>query len=405
MKAKRNAHVMFIFVTILLDAIGLGLIIPIFPDVIRRFSDDPQFVNHYFGYFISTYALMQFIASPVLGSLSDRFGRRSILLTSLLGASLDYVLMALAPTMSILFLGRVISGLTGASMTVASSYIADVSDDSNRSANFGMIGAGFGLGFILGPLLGGLLGAQGHQLPFLFAAGLSFLNFIFGLFILPESLPPEKRRKIEFHRLNPFLSLKKILKPSPTLYLIAIYFLIYLAGMVHPSVWTLYTQLKFHWTTLQVGISLAVVGLSIAIVQGGLTRIINPKIGERKSLFVGLWFNIFGFFCFSIAPTGWMMYVILVLSAISGIAGPALQSMISANVPSEEQGELQGSLISLASITSIVGPLIYTSLFSEFTKADGHWNFPGISYFVASLICFIALFIYIPSGKNRGSHV
>jgi MFS transporter, DHA1 family, tetracycline resistance protein len=405
MKFKKSASVTFIFVTILLDAVGVGLIIPIFPDIIRRFNSDPQFVNHFYGYFISVYAAMQFLASPILGTLSDRFGRRSILLTSLLGAGFDYILMAFAPTLGILFLGRIISGLTGASMSVASSYMADISDDSNRSANFGMIGAGFGLGFILGPMLGGFLGLHSPQLPFLVAAGLTLLNFGFGLFVLPESLHPEKRRKIDWSRLNPFLSLANILKPSLNLRLIIIYFLIYLAGQSHPSIWTLFTQYKFHWTSFQVGISLAVVGLSIALVQGGLTRIAIPKFGERKSLIIGLWFYIIGFLLFSVAPAGWMMYVILIIFAISGLAGPSLQSIISAGTPSEQQGELQGSLISIASLTSIIGPLLYTNLFSEFSQASGFWHFPGIPYFIASLICFIALIIYIPSKKQRGSNV
>jgi len=395
-KPKKSASVMFIFVTILLDAVGIGLIIPIFPDVIRRFNSDPQFVSHYFGYFISLYALMQFVASPILGSLSDRFGRRSILLISLLGAGLDYILMAYAPNLAILFLGRIISGLTGASMTVASSYMADISDDSNRSTHFGMIGAGFGLGFILGPLMGGVLGTYSSRLPFLVAAGLTLVNFAFGLLILPESLPPEKRRKMDLKRLNPFSSLKKILKPSPIMGLIIIYFLIILAGQAHPSIWTLYTQYKFHWTSVQVGMSLAVVGFSIALVQGGLTRVVIPKLGEKKTLLLSFLFSIGGFFLFAVAPLGWMMYAILIFFAFSGLANPALQSLISKDTPSEEQGELQGSLISLASITSILGPILYTGLFSEFTREQGAWMFPGIPYLAASLFCLLAFILYFP---------
>ena len=208
---KSKASIVFIVITILLDAIGIGIVIPILPDVIRRFGSDPSFVSTYFGYFISVYALMQFLASPLLGSLSDRFGRRPVLLVSLLGAGLDYILMAFAPSMIFLFIGRIISGLTGASMTVASSYIADISDDHNRTSNFGLIGASFGVGFIVGPALGGFVGSYGHQWPFLLASFLSLSNFVFGLFILPESLPIDKRRNVEIARMNPFKSIGKIL--------------------------------------------------------------------------------------------------------------------------------------------------------------------------------------------------
>nr|AIA18793.1 Tetracycline_Resistance_MFS_Efflux_Pump [uncultured bacterium] len=384
----RQSSVRFIFATILLDALGIGLIIPILPDVIRRFGAEANFVNHYFGYFISVYALMQFVASPVLGSLSDRFGRRPILLVSLLGAGLDYVLMALAPNLWILFFGRVIAGLTGASMTVASSYMADISDDSNRSSNFGMIGAGWGLGFIAGPMLGGLLGSFGSHYPFYAAAVLNLLNFAFGYFILPESLPTSQRRKIDIKRLNPLRSLLKVFVPSSTVVLIYVYTLVYLAGHAHPSIWTLFTQFKFGWSAFQVGLSLSVVGISIAIVQGGLTRVVIPKLGEPKALSVGLWFNVVGFALFAFATQGWMMYAILAVSSLSGIAGPALQSLISKDIPPSEQGELQGSLISIGSLTAIVGPLIYTNAFATFTKPDAVYFFPGVPYLLAAVISF-----------------
>jgi DHA1 family tetracycline resistance protein-like MFS transporter len=389
----KNAHVKFIFSTILLDALGIGLLIPVFPDVIRRFGTDSAFVNQYFGYFISVYALMQFLASPILGSLSDRYGRRPILLVSLLGAGLDYILMAMAPNMAILFIGRVISGLTGASMTVASSYMADISDDSNRSSNFGMIGAAFGLGFILGPMLGGMLGNYGQQAPFLMAAFLNLLNFTFGFFILPESLPANLRRKIEVRRLNPFSSILKLLKPSEYGFLIWIYFFIHLAGQSHPSIWTLYTQFKFGWTSFEVGLSLSFVGFSIALAQGFLPRVLIPRWGEAKSLQVGVWFYIVGFGLFAYAPQSWMMYAIMAVFSLSGIAMPSLQSMISKSVPPQEQGELQGSLISIASVTAILGPLLYTGLFSYFTKSDRSIVFPGSAYLAASFICMFSFFL------------
>lgn len=390
MKNQNQARVQFIFATILLDALGIGILIPIMPDIIRRFSTDSSFVSHYYGYFISVYALMQFLASPILGSLSDRFGRRPVLLVSLLGAGLDYILMAFAPSLTILFLGRVIAGLTGASMTVATAYMADISNNTNRSSNFGMIGAAFGVGFILGPAIGGAVGSAGHHYPFLVAAALNLLNFTFGLFILPESLPKENRRKIAISKLNPIKSLSKIFKPSPTLIFIWIYVLIFLAGQVHPSVWTLFTQIKFNWTPSDVGWSLTAVGLSTALVQGGLTRVIIPKIGEWASVILCIAISVVAYLGFAFATAGWMMYAILVPSALAGIGGPSIQSLISKNVPPHEQGELQGTLVSLGSLTAIIGPLFYTGLFSHFTGSETPFYFPGVPYIGAAAICVLS---------------
>lgn len=397
---SKAASVRFIFITVLLEWIGHGIVIPIMPDVIRRFGHGPDFVNHYYGYFVSAYALMQFLMSPVLGSLSDRFGRRPVLLTSLLGAGLDFILMALAPNLWILFLGRIISGTTGAGITVASSYMADISDDSNRAANFGMIGAAIGLGFIIGPVLGGLFGNLGPLVPFWVAAALNLVNFAFGIFVLPESLPAEKRRQIRWGQMNPFVSIVKVLKPSPVSGFILVYFFIYLAGQVHPSIWTLYTQLKFNWSAFEVGLSLSFVGVSIAFAQGYLTRIFIPKWGEYNSLLYALYINIGGFALFAFATHGWMMYAVMVLTCLSGLGGPALQSLISREVPSHEQGELQGSLISLASITAIIGPLFYTDVFARFTKENAIWYFPGMAYFAASIVSCLALVIFFKAGKK-----
>jgi DHA1 family tetracycline resistance protein-like MFS transporter len=388
---RNRASVGFIFVTILLDALGIGLLIPVFPDIIRRFGHDPSFVSHTFGYFISVYAAMQFVASPILGSLSDRFGRRSILLISLLCAGCDYILMAFAPNLGFLFAGRILAGLTGASMTVASSYMADISTDKNRSSNFGMIGAAFGLGFIFGPGIGGLLSKYGPQAPFIGAAVLNLCNFAFGLLVLPESLPLDSRRQIELSKLNPLASLLRTFRLPNVGLLLWIYGLIFLAGQAHPSIWTLYTQHKFGWTSTQVGVSLSFVGLSIAIAQGYLTRIIIPRIGETKSLTLGLIIYIVGFGAFAFATKGWMMYAIMVIFALSGVAGPALQSLISRGIPPSQQGELQGSLISITSLTAIIGPLAYTWFFSRFTDPHAPFQFPGVAYFAASIICFVGL--------------
>ena len=392
-KTERAAAVRFIFVTILLDAIGLGVIIPVLPDVLRRFSSDPTYVSEHFGLFIGVYAFMQFIASPILGSLSDRHGRRSILLSSLLGAALDYLFMAFAPTLPLLFVGRVISGLTGASMTVASSYMADVSDDKNRSANFGMIGAGWGLGFIVGPLLGGLMSGLGPKAPFLAAACLNFCNFLYGLFVLPESLPAHRRRKVEARELNPLRTVARILRPSEFVVFIWVYFLVFLAGQIHPVNWTLYTETKFHWTPWQVGLSLSFVGTMIATAQGGLTRIIVPRLGAHRSLTLGLSIYAVSFCLFSLAWAGWVMYPIVVFFSLSGITIPSLQTILARYIAPDRQGELQGSLVSLASLASILAPLLFTRLFVHFTRPGATTYFPGAAYLGASSICVCALIL------------
>ncbi len=373
--------------------IGIGIIIPVLPDVIRRFVSNQDAVNHYFGYFVALYALMQFIASPVLGSLSDRYGRRPVLLNSLLGASIDYVFMAYAPSLALLFVGRIISGLTGASMTVANSYIADISDDSNRASNFGMIGAAFGIGFILGPLIGGALGHFGHEVPFLAAAGLNFINFLFGIFVLPESLPLRHRRKIEFRKLNPFSSLIKILKPSPILFFVIAYALLFLAGNVHPSIWTLYTEKKFAWTSLQVGISLSFVGLIYGFSQAFLTKKLVPRWGEQKSLNIGIVFNALGFILYGLAPEGWMMYGVMLISCLSGLAMPCLQSMMTKKVEPNRQGELQGGLVALSSVTAIIAPILYTRTLNLAMSNEGIHLPLGLPYFIAALVVVLCWYL------------
>lgn len=391
--SSSQARVRFIFFTILLDAMGIGILIPVMPDIFRRFTTDSSDVSRYFGLFIGVYSLMQFLAAPVLGALSDRYGRRRILLISLLGAGLDYVIMALAPTLSLLFIGRVISGLTGASMTVASSYMADISDDSNRSTNFGMIGAAWGLGFITGPMIGGAIGSLGPAAPFLAAAALNIANFLFGLFVLPESLPESMRRQLQWKRLNPFAALVKILRPSPILLLLWTYFMIFIAGHVHPVNWTLYTEMKFGWTAWEVGLSLSFVGVIVAISQALLPRYVIPRLGEPRAATVGIVFNTLAFAAYAFATQGWMMYVITAVSCLSGIAIPALQSEITRGTPMNEQGELQGSLVSLGSLSSILAPLLYTELFVHFTAPEAPLRFPGAAYLGAAGICVVALIL------------
>ena len=383
----------FIYITILLDGMGHGLLIPVLPDVLRRFTTDPAAVSQYFGYFVGAYAFVQFLMSPILGSLSDRFGRRPILLISLLGAAIDYVIMALAPTLSVLFASRMVAGLTGASQTVAASYISDVSTDKDRAANFGMIGASMAAGLILGPLLGGLLSTFGPTAPFLAAATLNGLNFLFGLLVLPESLSVPLRRSVKLQNLNPFTSIGKLLAPSPRLYLVVVYFLLNLAGNVHPINWTLYTQLKFNWSTMQVGLSLSLVGILFGVSQGVLPRVFIPRFGESKSLLYGSIIYLVSFALFALAPTGTVMLAILVLFSFSGLAIPALQTLVTKLTPPTEQGELQGSLMALSSLGTVVAPIIYTYLFVKFTEVGGPIYFPGAAYMGAALISGLSVIV------------
>ncbi len=385
---QNKKPIQFIFATIVLDMLGIGLIIPVLPDVIRRFSSDPHQITVLFGYFVAVYALMQFVASPILGSLSDRFGRRPILLSSLFGAAVDYIFMAFAPTLLLLFIGRVFSGLTGASMTVANSYMADISTDENRSANFGLIGAAFGIGFIAGPLIGGVLGHYGSETPFLAAAFLNFLNFIFGLFILPESLSKEHRRQIDIKKLNPFTSISKVLNNKPIFYFIIIYALLFLAGNVHPSIWTLYTEHRFNWSPLQVGLSLSFVGLIFGFSQAVLTKKLVPKWGEIKALKVGLVFSALAFILYGVVPFGWMMYLVMLLTLLSGLAMPCLQSLMTKQVEANRQGELQGGLVSLSSLSAIAAPLLYTSSFNWVLSQTHLPYLMGLPYLIAALIVF-----------------
>lgn len=389
----RKAAIFFILITVTLDMIGLGLVMPSLPDIMRRFTSDEVQISTLFGYFISIYALMQFAASPIIGSLSDRFGRRPVLLVSLLVAAADYVLMAYAPSLTILFIGRVIAGLTGANITVAMAYIADVSDDSNRSKNFGLVGAAFGLGFIIGPALGGILGHYDAHYPFLFAAALNLLNFLFGLFILPESHPKERRRPVELKQLNPLHSLQKVFRIEGLVGLLLVYFCFQMAGQTHGSIWVLYTEKRFSWSTAEVGYSLALVGILSAISQGVLTKYVVDWLGEIKTVFyASLGYGVC-FILFGAASQGWMFYALIVLTAVFWVEGPALQSVITNKTPPEQQGELQGSLVSLASLSAIANPLITTKLFAYFSSSSAPYLIPGAPYYFAAAVCFLGFII------------
>ncbi|MCX6299797.1 MAG: TCR/Tet family MFS transporter [Bacteroidetes bacterium] len=387
MARNKKAAIGFIFITLLIDVIGLGIIIPVVPKLLQQLlgSTDISKASQYGGWLTFAYASMQFLFSPILGNLSDKYGRRPVLLFSLFGFGIDYLFLSFAPSIVWLFVGRIISGITGASFTTASAYIADISTPENRAQNFGMIGAAFGLGFIIGPLVGGLLGEYGARIPFLVSAGLALANWLYGYFVLPESLDTAHRRPFEWRRANPLGSIKQLKKYPAVGGLIVSLVLIYLAGHAVQSNWSFFNIEKFHWTPKMIGISLGAVGLLVAIVQGGLIRVINPKIGNEKSVYFGLGLYALGLLLFSFASESWMMFVFLIPYCLGGIAGPALQSIISGHVPSNEQGELQGALTSLISVTSIVGPLLMTNSFAYFTGPHKPFYFPGIAFFIGAI--------------------
>jgi DHA1 family tetracycline resistance protein-like MFS transporter len=394
MKSNSTNSLIFIFITILVDVIGLGIIIPVVPKLIEDLTGEGlSQASQYGGWLVFSFAAMQFFFSPIMGGLSDRFGRRPILLFSLLGLGVDYVFHAFAPTLFWLFVGRLIAGIFGASFTTATAYIADISTPEKRAQNFGLIGAAFGLGFIIGPVIGGLAGAEfGPRAPFLVAAGLSLLNVLYGFFVLPESLPVEKRRAFDWRRANPVGSLKQLKKYPVVSGLVVSLVLIYLSAHAVQSNWAYYTMFKFGWDEAMVGYSLAMVGLMVAIVQGGLIRVAIPKLGASRAVYIGIAFNAIGLICFGLASMGWMMFVFLVPYCLGGISGPALQGIISAQVPSNEQGELQGALTSLASLTSIVGPVMMNSIFAYFSSDEAPIYLPGASFYLASIFTVVSLF-------------
>ena len=402
LKPKKQAALGFIFATLLIDVMGLAIIIPVFPKLIEHLiHGNVSDASLYGGWLTAVYAIMQFLCSPLIGNLSDKYGRRPVLLCSLVGFGIDYLFLAFAPTIGLLFIGRIIAGFTGASFTTANAYIADISEPEKRAANFGLVGVAFGLGFIIGPVIGGILGKYNVQYPFLAAAGLAFLNAAYGYFILPESLAPEHRRPLELKKINPFTSLFQLKKYKSVIGLAASLFLIYFAAQAVQSVWTYYTMYKFNWSETLVGISLGVVGVLVALVQGGLIRLINPKLGNEKSIWVGLLFYSAGLLFFAFATQGWMMFAFLVPYCLGGIAGPALQGYMSNSVPANEQGNLQGGLTSLMSLSSVFGPWLMTWVFHYFTSKAAPFQFPGAPYAIGAVLMLLSAILAVLSFKKN----
>ncbi|MGK7394596.1 MAG: TCR/Tet family MFS transporter [Candidatus Cyclobacteriaceae bacterium M3_2C_046] len=399
---KKQAALGFIFVTILIDSIGIGIIIPILPGLIEQLvGGGLSQASRYGGWLIFSYAIMQFLSAPIMGSLSDRVGRRPIILISLLGLGLDYVFHALAPSIFWLFIGRIIAGISGASFTTASAYMADISAPEKKAQNFGLIGAAFGLGFIIGPVIGGIFSQWGIRVPFLVAAGLSLINFIYGYFILPESLSAQNRRKFSWRKSNPVGALTHLKQYPLIAGLIISIFFIHIAAHAVQSTWSFFTMLRFEWDETLVGYSLGFVGVLVALVQGGLTRVTVPKLGYKNTIFLGMMLWISGLVLFAFASEGWMMFAFVIPYCLGGIAGPAIQGVISNQVPPNEQGQLQGALTSLISLTAIVGPLMMTNLFAYFTSADAYYYFPGAAFLLGALLILISFIFIVKSLSSK----
>jgi len=382
----------FIFVTLFLDILGIGLIVPVLPDLVKSFrGNNVADAASMVGWLTSVFALMQFVCAPILGSLSDQFGRRPVILISLLGTGLDYILLAVAPNLGWFFVGRLVNGATSANITAAGAYIADISPPEKRAANFGIIGAAFGLGFIAGPLIGSQLGAYSLRLPFEAAAGLALLNWIYGFFVLPESLAPSNRRKFSWRRANPVGSFGALRRFPVIVGLAQSFFLINLAQSSLQSIWVLYTGYRYHWSERQVGLSLAVIGLMAAIVQGGLARRIIPALGERRAIVFGLLVSVFNMTGYALASSGWMIYCILIVGSVGWIATPSLQGLISKAAPPDEQGAVQGAMMSLNSVAAVVAPIVGTMVFAYSIQEGTSHHFPGAVFLVNAVLMLVAM--------------
>lgn len=402
MSNNASKGLFFIFLTVLIDVIGLGIIIPVMPKLIEELIGGTlSDASRYGGLLMLSYAATQFLFAPVLGNLSDRYGRRPILLFSLVGFSINYLLMGLAPSMMWLFVGRFIAGITGASYTVASAYIADISTAEKKAQNFGLLGAAFGLGFIVGPLLGGVLGHYGARIPFYAAAILSFLNFLYGYFIIPESLKKEDQRAFEWRNANPIGAFKQLAKYPHLKALLICIFLINVASHAVQSTWSYYTMERYQWDERMVGVSLGFVGVLVAIVQAGLIRIIIPKLGVEKSILLGSALFIIALPMMGFAYTPLLLFIAIVPYVFAGIVGPAIQSLISNETPQNEQGQIQGGLTSIISLTAIVGPPVMSWLFAHFTDKKEALYIPGAPFFLGFLLTFISFIIAVYYFRNK----
>ena len=390
----RRAALAFVFVTVLLDILAFGMIIPVLPHLLASFLEGNlarTAIVH--GLFASSFMVMQFVFSPVQGALSDRFGRRPVILLSNLGLGLDFLLMAVAQTLPLLFIGRVLSGITSASFSTANAYIADVTAPADRAAAYGKLGMAFGIGFVLAPAVGGLIGDANPRLPFWIAAGLSLANFCYGYFVLPESLPPDRRSPFSWRRANPVASLSFLSHHPEVFALAGVVFLMQLAHIVYPSVFVLYSDYRFDWGAKTVGFTLAGVGVLSIIVQGGLTKRFIKAFGERRTLLLGLAFGTTGFVLYGLAPSGAWFWAAMPVAALWGIATPAAQALMTRQVSPTEQGRLQGSIVSLSSVAGILGPTIFTRAFSDAASRGPHNPWVGVTFWLAAAMLAAGLLL------------
>ena len=388
-KAVANVRwaVAFVFVTVLLNSIGFGIILPVLPELIVDITDDPLHeAARYGGWLAFAYASMQFIFSPVAGNLSDRFGRRPVLLASLVVFGVDYLIMGLAPTLAWLFLGRIIAGTSATSFGIANACIADLFPPEKRAQNFGLIGAAFGVGFILGPVIGGFLAEFGPRTPFFATAGIAFANALFGWIAMPETLREEDRRPFRLARANPLGALRQVGQFPVVAGMLGAYFLYMLAHDSLPAVWAFYTMERYGWGPREVGFSLGAVGVCMLIVQGVLIRKIIPLLGSKRTAYVGLVLTTVAFFGYALSSTGWAMYIWIVVGSGSGLIMPAMNGIMSRQIPANAQGELQGILGSVASSTFIVSPVVMTQLFAYFSSPVAPVYFPGAAFALAALL-------------------
>ena len=386
----------FVFIAVLVDSIGFGIILPVLPSLIMALAHvSVAKAAEYGGWLAFVYASMQFFCAPVLGNLSDRYGRRPVLLFALLALGIDYLIMGSAPVISWLFVGRLVAGVAGASFTPAYAYIADITPPEKRAQSFGLMGAAFGIGFILGPAIGGMLGSLGPRAPFFTAGAIALANTAFGYFALPESLPIESRRPFEWRRANPLGTLTQIRKYPVVLWLVGSMFLWQLGHQVLPSIWAFYTMSKFQWTAAQIGYSLAFVGVVMAFAQGVLTRWLIPRLGgERPAAAVGMAFAVFAYVGYAFATQGWMMYVVSATSMFFAMTYPSLNALMSHQIPHNAQGELQGAVASVYSLSAILGPPLMTQVFGRFSSVSAPVYFPGASFLAAALLTVLSAALF-----------
>jgi DHA1 family tetracycline resistance protein-like MFS transporter len=400
----RQPAVMFIFVTLVLAIVGFGLLIPVLPKLIVQFQGGDMANGSYaYGWVISVYALMQFIGAPILGSLSDRFGRRRIILIATAGSAIDYVIMANAPTLAWLFVARTIAGFTAGVLSTANAYIADITPPEKRAQSFGLLGAAFGIGFIIGPVLGGLLGKYDLRLPFWVAAGCAAANWLWGCFVLPESLKPENRRAFSWRRANPIGALMALQRFPAVLGLAECYFILTLSQILLQSTWALYTDYRYHWDPLQIGLSLMFVGVATGLVQALLVKKLVPKLGDTRAVVVGFCISIVAQVGYGLAPYGWMIYAIICVGCLAGISQPALQAYITKHVPPTEQGAVQGVFAGLASLAGIPGPFIASHSFGWAIAPGRTLHLPGIAFFEGALLMSVALALAVRSFRRTAA--